>query len=227
MLVGAPALWFGIAEFHRQSQFVADAERADGEVTKVTRMTRTAIRHGTSTHYAYQVRFRTSAGTAIDENAAETSSSPRFIEGEKVGVLYLRERPREFQVDTFEMLWANTVVLLTIAGVFLGAGATAFYIAGGKSTRRGRSAATLPEVARAWSEGRLTRDSEYQGLLIAFAFAGFPIAGGILVFILFAPGIVQVIIGGMLLWIAIQVFRQRRAAARGKPPGPRNAPPGR
>ena len=125
-------------------------------------------------------------------------------------VLYNRIRPQDFNIDDFAMMWADVVVLATMAGAFLGAGLMAFWIAGGQPKLQGRREARLSEVIRAWRKGRLTRNSQFQPLLIAFAFAGFAILGGTIVFVLFAPGVVQFIVAAILAWMAFQVIRQKR-----------------
>jgi NhaP-type Na+/H+ or K+/H+ antiporter len=133
--------------------------------------------------------------------------------GEKVALLYARDDPRLVNIDDFAMLWADVVVVFIVAAVLLASGGTAFWIAGGRPAgRRGRFEASLPEMQRAWRESRLTRDSEFQPVLIGFALAGFPVLGAAIAFVLFAPGVVQVIVVAILAWIALRVIRDKRRA---------------
>ena len=211
-LTGLVLIAFGIGGYRSQVKFLDNASDAAGEVTKVTRHTRTSGsgKHRTTTYYTFDVKFRTPRGETIERPAMETSSSPRFLEGEKVQILFSREDPREFTIDDFAMLWADVVVLFVAGASLLAAGSAAFWIAGGKSARKVRNEAKLAELSRAWREGRLTRDSEFQGLLIAFALAGFPLLGGAILFALFADWVVQAIVGSILAFIAFQVLRARR-----------------
>ena len=211
-LAGLLTLGFALERYRTQARFVENADAAIGEVTQLTRRSSTGVRNRTSTYYTFRVAFRTPGGESVEEEAMESSTSPRFSEGEKVPVLFARVRPRDFNIDEFAMLWADVVVLFIIGGSLLGAGSSAFWIAGGRSQRKARTEANLAEVARAWREGRLTRDSEFQGLLVGFALAGFPLLGATLLFVLFAPWPVQLIVGAILAYIAIQVIRDRRAA---------------
>ena len=212
-LTGLALLAFGVGGYRSQKEFLDNASEAAGEVTKVTRHTRSSrigSKPSTTTYYSFDVRFRTPRGDAIEQAAMETSSSPRFFAGEKVNVVFSRADPRKFNIDDFAMLWADVVVLLVAGASLFAAGSAAFWIAGGKSARKVRTEAKLGEIARAWREGRLTRDSEFQGLLVAFALAGFPVLGGAILFALFADVVVQVIVGAILAFIAFQVLRARR-----------------
>lgn len=218
ILAGLGMLLLALHGYRDQSRFVADAATASGEVVEVMQRVSSGIRGKTSTHYAYRVRFRTASGETVDADAMEISSSPHFIVGEQVALLHERANPRRVTFDHFAMLWADIVVQFIVAAVLLGSGGTAFWVAGGRRTGRpGRFEATLPEMRRAWREGRLTRDSEYQPLLIACAFVGFPLLGGLLAFLLFAPGVVQVSVGAILLGIAIQVIRDKRRRSAAPP----------
>lgn len=199
-----------ITAYRAQVGFLADTLATTGEVVSLSRHSGTGLRGRTATWYSFRVRFRTITGDVAEGEARETASSPRFAVGETVAVLYSRDRPQDFNIDDFAMLWADVVVFATVAGTFLGAGLSAYWVASGRPKTAGRTEARLPEVVRAWREGRLTRHSEFQPLLIAFAFAGFPILGGTIVFVLFAPGVVQVIVAAILAWIAFQVIRQKR-----------------
>lgn len=210
VVAGMVMIAFARHNYRVQVRFMDDAIAATGEVTAQTRQSSSGLRGRTSTWYTFRVRFRTATGEVVEGEAMATSTSPRFAEGQQVPVLYFRSAPQEFNIDDFAMLWADAVVLGTIGVSFLGAGLTAFWTAGGNPRRKGRTEASLPELIRAWREGRLTRNSEFQPLLIAFAFVGFPLAGGTILFVLFAPGVVQIAVATILVWIAFSVARGRR-----------------
>ena len=207
-LCGLMVFTFAFLEWRDRTQFLREAIETTGEVVEA-REFRTAGRKFSSTAYAFVVRFASNKGT-IERDALDTSSSPRLSPGEKVRVWYSSTSPEHFRVDHFALMWGGVVVGLAIAFGLLGAGATAFWIAGGKSPRGVKMEAKLPEMARAWREGRLTRNSEYQALLIAFAFVGFPLLALAVSFLLLAPLVLQLIVGGALAWIAFRAIRARR-----------------
>lgn len=216
MLVGLGALAAALSSYRTQAQFIDDASTATGEVTKVVTLT-SHSRKGSSTYYAFEVRFMTPRGDTVQGRAMQTSSSPDFAEGERVPVLFSRDKPSVFTIETFGMLWVSTVVPLVIGACLLGAGAAAFWIAGGRPPGgRVRYESNLREMARAWREGRLTRDSAFQPLLIAFTFVGFGLGGAVLLFLLFVNPVVQAIVGALL---ALVMFRAIMANRR-KPKKP-------
>ena len=208
--MGLAPLFFAIDHYRTQVRFLGAAQRTLGKVISQSRHSGSGLRGHTATWYSFRLSFQTAAGQVVEGDAMQTSSSPRFGEGQEVPVLYNPIRPQDFNIDDFAMLWADVVVLATVAGTLMGAGLSAFWISGGQPKRQGRSEARLSEVTRAWREGRLTRNSEFQPLLIAFAFAGFPVLGGTLLFVLFAPRVVQLIVAAILAWTAFQVVRRKR-----------------
>ncbi len=217
-IAGLAIVTLALQDYRARSRFAAEAAQANGEITEVTRHLSSGMRKGNTTYYRFRVRFSSANGEPVEAHAMETSSSPRFAVGEKVPLLYARANPREVNIDDFAMLWADVVVLLIVAAVLLVAGGTAYWIAGGHGGRRaGRTQASLTEMARAWREGRLTRDSEFQPLLVAFAFVVPALLGGIIAFALFAPGVVRAIVAAILAWVAIRVVRDKRRARAAQP----------
>ena len=114
-----------------------------------------------------------------------TLSSPFHSEGDKVEVLFSRDDPRKFVIDTFRMVWGDFAVLLAIGAGFLGAG-------------------VAPMVA-SFSRGRARAEIRIAlGIVIPLVLAGATL------FALFAPWPVQVIVGGALVYIAFHAVRARR-----------------
>jgi hypothetical protein len=209
IVLGLATLAAAISEYRERAAFADNASAVTGEVTKLTQRTRSG-RKGTSTYYTFTVRFVTPRGDTVEAEAMDSSSSPLYAEGERVPILFSRTKFSDFTFDHFTMLWGDAVMFAVVAGGFLGAGVSAFWIAGGRRRSEARSEATLPEIVRAWRQGRLTRDSEFQGLLVAFAFAGFFLLTGTILFVLFAPWLVQAIVAGILVVIAFKAVRARR-----------------
>ena len=187
-LAGLGMLALAVIEWRETRAFLADSLAAEGEVTEQQRRVG-STRKGTSTYYAFRVRFRTSAGSVIEEFALETSSSPYFSQGQKVPVLYARDDPQHFNIDDFTMLWADTVTLFTISGALLASGGGAFWVARGRKVRA--------EV-------------------VAVAFVVPVLLGGAILLLVLANGVVLAIVGAILAWIAIGVIRKKRA--RSGPP---------
>jgi hypothetical protein len=207
-LCGLMVLTFAFLEWRERTRFLAEALEATGEVVAV-RQFATSGRKFSSTAYAFDVKYDSRRGS-VQRASVDTSSSPRLAVGEKVRVWYSDVNPEIFRIDHFALMWGGLVILLALGGSFLGAGLTAFWIAGGRSPRGVKMEARLPEMARAWREGRLTRDSPYQALLVAFAFVGFPLLGAAIAFVLLAPGVLLVLVGGALAVIAFLAVRRRR-----------------
>jgi hypothetical protein len=207
-LCGLMVLSFAFLEWKDRTRFLAEAIETTGEVTAVRQFVRSG-RKFSSTAYAFHVRFDSRRGP-IERDALDTSSSPRLAVGEKVRIWYSDMNPEWFRIDHFALMWGGLVILLAIGGSFFASGLAAFWIAGGRSPRGVKMEARLPEIARAWREGRLARNSPYQALLIAFAFVVFPLLGAAIAFLLLAPLVLQIIVGGALAWIAFLAVRRRR-----------------
>ena len=207
-LCGSMVLGFAVVEWRGQSRFLAEAIETTGEVTDVRQFI-TSGRKFSSTAYAFHVKFESRRGP-IERAALDTSSSPRLAVGDKVRVWYSDVNPEWFRIDNFALLWGGVVFLFALGGSFFASGVAAFWIAGGRSPRGVKMEARLPEIARAWREGRLTRNSPYQALLIAFAFVAFPLLGAAIAFLLLAPLVLQVIVGLLLTAIIVGAIRKRR-----------------
>jgi len=219
-LAGLAFLATGWVDWRDRSYFFADAVEAAGEVTEVPQRHTTGYRRS-STYYAFRVRFPTADGRVIQEEAMDSSSSPRFSPGDKVVVRYSRERPEWFRIDQFALSWGDVVIELAAGLGLVAAGLSAFWIAGGSSPRGVKMEARLPEIARAWREGRLTRDSPYQALLVAFAFVFFPLLAAVIAFLLLAPPVLQLLLGIALAAIAFGVARKRRSVGPSAPGAPK------
>ena len=211
-LAGLAVLAFGIREWRETWGFLELSEPSRGEVTAVDQHRGTPGRKGIApTFYSYKVRFKARDGSTIEEQALTTSSMPRFSVGESLGVRHFSPEPQLFMIDHFAMLWGDSVMLLAMGLSLLLSGATGFWIAGGRSERRVRNEAKLGEMAAAWRAGRLTRNSEYQGLLVAFAYVGFPLLAVAVLFVLIGHPVTQVLVGAFLVWIVFSVIRRARS----------------
>ncbi len=213
VVAGLAAFAFALQSYRMQARAIDDARSAIGEVTALTRHSGPDLRGRTATWYAFRVRFVAATGQLVEGDARRTASAPRFAVGQSVPVLYSGAHPSDFDIADFAMLWADVIVLFTIAGAMLATGCTAYWLAGGPKHPAGRTQAKLTEVVRAWREGRLRRNSEFQPLLVALAFVGFPLLGGVVIFVLFAPAVVQGIVLVILAVTAFQAIRRGRRNA--------------
>ena len=78
-------------------QLLAEGEHARGTVTALSR---------SGSAYFPVVAFKTAEGTQIEFVGKSGSSSPTFVKGQQVEVIYRPENPNNAKINTFLDLWA-------------------------------------------------------------------------------------------------------------------------
>lgn len=207
ILVGAGLLAVGMTQYNARQDFVQRASVAHGTVTQVVPKSVRA-RIGFSTVYHYQVQYTTDRGERVEFVTADYHSSPEYAIGKAVPVLYEPDDPAHAAIDAFDLLWGGIGVLGILGGCFLGVGVVNLWITA-VPARRIRREATLRELATAYRAGRLTRGSEYQGLLVAFTFVGFALFGCSLAVVLFASTAAKWVVGLVVLYALAQIGLSR------------------
>ena len=91
-------------------QFIAHGEHARGTVT--------GFRRSRSSYYYPVVAFKTAEGTQIEFVENNGSSSPAFVKGQQVEVIYMPENPNNAKINTFSDLWALPLFLAIFGTIF-------------------------------------------------------------------------------------------------------------
>jgi hypothetical protein len=152
---------------------------------------------------------------AIDEFfTSRGHNSPDYAVGQVVPILYTGDIPRQAAINDFSVLWSSFGLLGILGGCLLGSGACNVWITAVPARTRIRTMVTVRELKEAFRAGRLTRGSEYQGLLVAFSFVGFALVGVILAVVVFASSTLKVIIAVLVLYVVAQIVRGRRTHQR-------------
>jgi len=209
LLVGVILLVAGISAYSERQAFLARAQPASGVIIGIERET-SSMSGRTFTSFYYRVRYATQRGDSLEFRTAEGSSSPEYSISETVPILYAPDNPQQAVINTFGFLWGSTGVLLIVGGSLLGIGGCNLWITAVPARKKIRTIATLPELFAAYRAGRLTRDSEYQGLLVAFTIVGFGLLAISTSLLLFAPLVLKLLIATLLTIIAFQIARSSR-----------------
>ena len=216
VLAGLALLGFGVPEYARTRDFIETARPAQGTVTEVIPRT-TRSRKGTaSTSYYYRVTYATDYGATIEFVNDEETASPEFRAGETVPVLFNPGEPGKAAIDSFALLWFDCALLIVLGGFFLGTGLCNLWVTA-VPARGIRNEATLRELKEALLSGKLTRQSPYQGLMVAFTFAGFAFLGVAIMVVFFSSITAKIVIGALVAYGMIQAaigIRQHRKATR-------------
>jgi hypothetical protein len=216
VLAGLALLGFGVPEYARTRDFIEKASPAQGTITEVIPRT-TRSRKGTaSTSYYYRVTYATGYGAAIEFVNGEETASPEFRPGETVPVLFDPGEPSKAAIDSFALLWFDCALLNVLGGFFLATGLCNLWITA-VPARGIRNEATLRELKEALLSGKLTRQSRYQGLMVAFTFAGFAFLGAAIMVVFFSSTTARAVIGALAAYGMVQAtmgIRQHRKANR-------------
>lgn len=215
VLVGAILLWLDFSAYRGKREFIKTAVPAEGEVVETIRR-QVSTRKGSSTKYYYRVRYMVGQGQSIEAVLEQGTSSPEYQVGERVPILYEPNHPRLAAINVFHMLWFNVALLGAFGGYFLAVGLCNLWITAKKAPRI-RTAVSLRELRDALRGGKLTRGSEYQGLLIAFTFVGFALLDVAIMIMFFSSTTTKVILGALLLYAVVRILWGRR---RQKPVAP-------
>ena len=215
VLTGVVLLIFSFSAFKYRKDFISRASLTHGSVTEVIRRRHSSTMRGSSlavSHY-YKVRYDTDRGQSIEFVNSESHGSPEYKVGEEVPVLYHPDDPSRAAINSFALLWFNFGLLSVLGVCFLGAGLCNLWITA--SPARGfRNEVTLRELREAFRQGKLTRGSEYQGLLVAFSFVGFAFFGVAIMVLLFASSTIKFIVAVLMLYMLVQVVRGRRSSRK-------------
>jgi hypothetical protein len=215
VLVGAILLWLDFSAYRGKQEFINAAVPAEGEVVETIRR-QVSTRRGSSTKYYYKVRYAVGQGQSIEAVLEQGTSSPEYQVGERVPILYEPDHPRLAAINVFSMLWFDVALLGAFGGYFLAVGLCNLWITAKKALRI-RTSVSLRELRDALRSGKLTRGSEYQGLLIAFTFVGFAMLDVAILIMFFSSTTTKVILGAMLLYAFVRILWGRKS---GKPVAP-------
>ena len=218
ILVGIVFLIFSVSAFRYRKDFIDRASPARGTITEVIPKrpsTMIGSRSSFAIQYYYKVRYETRRGESIEFVNSDWHGSPEYRVGQEVPVLYHPEDPGKAAVNSFSLLWFNFGLLSVLGVCFLGAGSCNLWITA-LPAKGFRKEVSLRELKEAFRSGKLTRDSEYQGLLVAFSFVGFALLCVTIMILLFASATVKFILVILLLYTLIQAARGRRRRSKGR-----------
>jgi hypothetical protein len=221
VLLGIVLLTLSVSELRRRKEFIERASLARGAITEVIRRRASTSMRGSSfaTRYYYRVRYDTGRGESVEFVNSDWHGSPEYRVGEEVPVLYHPDDPGGAAINSFSLLWFDFGLLSVLGACFLGAGSCNLWITASPA-KRFRSGASVRELREAFRRGKLTRGSEYQGLLVALTFGGFAILGAALIVLVFASATAKLILAALVLYTLVQAVRARWRR-RGRKPGRR------
>ena len=197
--------------FDARRAFLDRARPATAEVTEVVQV-RVRARRGTSTAYRYRLRWVAAGGRVLEAATQETDSVPEQRKGDRLPVVYDPDDPERVAIDSFPHLWFGVGLPAILGAGFLVEGALLLWIAAAPAPRL-RTEATVPELWRAFKEGRLRRDSEFKGLLLALSFVSVALAVVATLGLLFAGPGLKTLLALLLLYA---VFVSWRGIRRGR-----------
>jgi hypothetical protein len=110
LAVGLLAWSAGLYIYRDTQLLVSRAEHARGVVVALSRSGST---------YAPVVNFKTTRGTEIQFVGKVATSSPRFVKGEALDILYLPDEPTNARINSFLDLWGLPLFLAPFGGIFV------------------------------------------------------------------------------------------------------------
>lgn len=126
LLVGLAMLAAASYLYLDQSDFIASAKAADGEVVDLIRK-RQDDDGNTSYTYSAVVRFTDDRSVSHEFIDQISSNPPRYSKGQDVHLLYAPGNPTDAIVDDFWGRWAVVAILGCIGGIFSLVGGGLFY----------------------------------------------------------------------------------------------------
>lgn len=146
LLVGLAMLAASSYLYVDQSDFIAGAKEADGEVIDLVRKRQD---DDGSTSYTYSAVIRFTDDRAVSHEFVDriSSSPPRYSKGQDVHLLYAPDNPTDAIVDDFWGRWAVVVILGGMGGIFSLVGGALFY----REIYKGRTRIWLRENGTAFS----------------------------------------------------------------------------
>lgn len=214
---GIVLLLFGFREYKAKKAFTNQAQATTGKVTEVIKRTRSGSKGSTTTEYHYRVAYQAHDGSPKEFVSDKSHSTSEYKIGNTVPVLY-RTDPERAEINTISLLWFNFGLLSVLGFCLAACGATNLWITELPPQQRLTSSANLRDLKEAYRSGRLTRNSEYQGLLVGFSFFGFALFGLAVMIFVFAGTFVKVLIGilGSYMFIRIMLDRRKKKIKGGQ-----------
>lgn len=126
LLVGLAMLAATNYLYFDQSDFIANAKEADGQVIDLIRKQQNDD-GSTSTTYSAVVRFTDDQSVSHEFIDRVSSNPPRYSKGQDVHLLYEPENPANAIVDDFWGRWAMVAILGGMGGIFSLVGGAMFY----------------------------------------------------------------------------------------------------
>jgi hypothetical protein len=206
---GILLLIFGYREYKLKKAFTNQAQATTGKVTEVIKRVRSGSKGSKSTEYHYRVVYQAVDGTQKGFVSDKSHSSPEYQIGDAVPVLYLAD-PERAEINTISLLWFNFGLLSVLGFCLAACGATNLWITELPPQQGLTSSVNLRDLKEAYRSGRLTRNSEYQGLLVGFSFFGFAFLAFVVMIFVFAGTFVKVLIGILSLYMFIRIMFDRR-----------------
>jgi hypothetical protein len=213
--VGILLLTLGYREYKLKKAFTNQAHSTTGKVTEVIKRIRSGSKGSNTTVYHYRVVYQAEA-TQKEFVSDKSHGSPEYQIGDAVPVLYL-SNPERAEINTISLLWFNFGLLTVLGFCFAACGATNLWITELPPQQGLTSSANLWDLKEAYRNGRLTRNSEYQGLLVGFSFFGFAVLAFVIMIFVFAGTFVKILIGILALYMFIRIkLDQRKKRIKGK-----------
>jgi len=205
---GILLLVFGYREYKLKKDFTSQAQATTGKVTEVVKRVRRGSKGHTSTEYHYRVVYQ--AESNQKEFVSDKShSSPEYHIGDAVPVLYL-SNPERAEINTISLLWFNFGLLTVLGFCFAACGATNLWITELPPQQGLTSSANLRDLKEAYRSGRLTRNSEYQGLLVGFSFVVFALLGVAVMIFVFAGTFPKILVAILAIYMFLRIMFARR-----------------
>jgi Protein of unknown function (DUF3592) len=211
---GILLLIFGYREYKLKKAFTNQAQATTGKVTEVIKRVRSGSKGHKSTEYHYRVKYQ--ADRIQKEFVSDKShSSPEYQIGDDVPVLYLAD-PEHAEINTISLLWFNFGLLSVLGFCLAACGATNLWTTELPPQQGLTSAANLRDLKEAYRSGRLTRNSEYQGLLVAFSFIGFALLAAAIMIFVFAGTFIKILVGILAIYMFLRIiFANRKKKIKG------------
>ncbi|MCI0618385.1 hypothetical protein L0244_35860, partial [bacterium] len=113
-------------------------------------------------------------------------------------------------INTISLLWFNFGLLTVLGFCFAACGATNLWITELPPQQGLTSAANLRDLKEAYRSGRLTRNSEYQGLLVGFSFFGFALLAFVIMIFVFAGTFIKILVAILAIYMLLRIVFGRR-----------------
>ncbi|NTW69756.1 MAG: DUF3592 domain-containing protein [Chlorobiaceae bacterium] len=109
--------------------FMSQAIKTEGTVVRLAESWSggSTVSHNSSI-YRPVVRFRDRNGLQHEFISSSGSNPPSYLEGEKVELLYLPDKPENAQINEFVSLWAGSIILGGLGTLFLFVGGGIFFV---------------------------------------------------------------------------------------------------